>query len=237
MASSSDELLFDRASVRAIDAAAMTEFGIPGIVLMENAARGLCEHALNMLRDSAGDSVLIVCGSGNNGGDGYALARHLHNHHVNVVIVAVGEPKPESDAGINRAICERMGLPIIDARTLEAARFAEVDLIVDAIFGTGLDRAIDPASDAGRAIEAINASRKPILAVDVPSGVNCDTGQPVTAGGPCVTATRTVTFVGMKVGFFTAGAQDWLGVTFVCDIGAPRELIERLAVLKQTENG
>lgn len=226
--------------MRAIDRAAITEYGIAGIVLMENAARGLCEHALDMLPH--GDAhiarrVLIICGSGNNGGDGYALARHLHNHRISVLIAAIGLPKPETDAGINRAICERMRLPIIDSRELEPTQFAAADLIVDAIFGTGLDRAIDVCSEAARFIELINASGKPVLAVDVPSGLDCNTGRPVSPDGVCVKAMRTVTFVGMKIGFLEADAQQWLGKTVVCDIGAPRELSERFGRLQRIDRG
>jgi len=217
-------IVLDREAVRAVDRAAIDEYGIPSIVLMENAARALCEAALTMLGDARAGTrhVLIICGSGNNGGDGYALARHLHNRGVVVQLAALGEPKPNSDAGVNRRICERMGLSIIDARILPRRDSAEISLIVDAIFGTGLDREV--TGDAALVIEWMNRSACPILAADVPSGMDCNTGRQL---GACVRASRTVTFVGLKPGFLSPDAQKLLGEVVVGDIGAPRELIER----------
>ena len=218
-------IVFDRDAVRAVDRAAVDEYGIPGIVLMENAARGLCEQAMRMLRHAdPAASVLIVCGSGNNGGDGYALARHLHNRGVNALIATLGEPKPESDAGVNRSICEKMRLQMAGFERLDDGRTSHTRfaLIVDAIFGTGLDRAVSGA--AARAIEWINGASVPVLAVDVPSGMDCNTGKPL---GACVHAMRTVTFVGLKAGFLELDAQKLLGEVHVADIGAPRELLDR----------
>jgi len=227
-------LVFDRAGVRAVDQAAITEFGIPGLVLMENAARGLAEVALQMLDTSAhpAGNVLIICGSGNNGGDGYALARHLHNHGVSVTLIALGDPRPESDAGVNRAICERMRLPIhrIDAMR-DPSVFSNCSLVVDAIFGTGLDRPV--TGDAKEAIERINGSHRPVLAADVPSGLDADTGEVL---GIAVKAARTVTFVGLKRGFLCYQAQRWLGDVTVADIGAPRELLERFGTPLTRQN-
>lgn len=223
-------LVFDRQSVRAIDRAAIEEYGVPGIVLMENAARGLLREALAMLAQSPRSTphALIICGSGNNGGDGYALARGLHNAGVQVTLAALKEPSPQSDAGINFAICKRLGLPLVELDDLsEFDRKAQPDLIVDAIFGTGLDRPV--TGTALELINWINSRRRPVLAVDVPSGMDCDTGQPVGDGiGPVVRATKTVTFVGLKPGFLELDAQRWLGEVVVVDIGAPIELLEKL---------
>lgn len=217
-------IVFDRESVRAVDRAAIDEFGIPGIVLMENAARGVCERALELLPTEmpAARRVLIVCGSGNNGGDGYAVARLLHNRSVEVVIAAIGTPGDSTDAGINRRICERMRLAMIDVQGLVNQEPWRFDVIVDAIVGTGLDR--PPTGDAAAAIEWINRAERPVLAVDVPSGMDCNSGKPL---GACVRATMTVTFVGLKTGFLEFEAQRWLGEVVVADIGAPRELIDR----------
>ncbi len=214
-------LVFDRRAVRAVDRAAIDEFGIPGIVLMENAARGLADRAMQMLESSPGaHRVLIVCGSGNNGGDGYAVARHLHSRRVEVAIASLGHPNEKSDADINRGICERMRLPIVDASQLrDADDFA---LIIDAIFGTGLDR--DVSGGAARVIQWINNAERPVLAVDVPSGMDCDSGR---ALGACVRATSTVTFVGLKPGYLELDAQKLLGEVVVADIGVPQELLVR----------
>lgn len=212
--------VLDRDSVRAVDRAAVEEFGIPSILLMENAALGLAAHAKRMLQDLPTPRALIVCGSGNNGGDGYALARHLHNAGVDVSLVALGEPKAGSDAATNCRICRAMGLQEGPLEALEQAPHA--DLIVDAIFGTGLDRPVSgPAADA---IEQINAAHRPVLAVDIPSGLDCNTGRIL---GVAVRATVTVSFVGLKPGFFEPSARDLIGEVAVADIGAPIELVRR----------
>jgi NAD(P)H-hydrate epimerase len=214
--------ILDRASVRSVDRAAIEEYGIPGIVLMENAALGLTAEALRMLASSAGapPSVLIVCGSGNNGGDGYALGRHLHNAGVRVTFAALGEPRAGGDAAVNRDIALAMGLPEVPAD--RAGDHFDCDLVVDAIFGTGLDRPVRGAAAA--VIEKINQSGRPVLAVDVPSGLDCDTGRPL---GTAVRAARTVTFVGRKPAMTDPAAREFLGEVSVAGIGAPVELLER----------
>lgn len=211
-----DELVFDRAAVRAVDRAAIQRYGIPGIVLMENAARGLREVVLS--RVPRPRAVLICCGSGNNGGDGHALARHLHNAGVRVLVAALGAPRPGGDAATNEAIGRAMGLerhggpddPVPDA----------VELVVDALLGTGLDRPVE--GDARAWIRWMNGLGRPILAVDTPSGLDCDTGRPL---GAAARAETTVTFVGWKAGFLAPGADAYTGRVIVADIGAPVELL------------
>lgn len=212
--------VLDRAAARAVDRAASEEFGIPGIVLMENAALAIAGETLAMITGRADPVVMIVCGSGNNGGDGWALARHLHNAGVRAVVVPLGEPRPTTDAGLNCAIARRMRVEEITPDDIEGC--PAPDLIVDAIFGTGLDREVRGV--AVGMIEWINAASALVLAVDVPSGLDCDTGKPF---GAAVRATRTVSFVGMKPGFDQAHAQPYLGEIVIGDIGAPRELTER----------
>jgi NAD(P)H-hydrate epimerase len=225
-------IVFDREAVRRVDRAAIEEYGISGVVLMENAARGLADHAMRMLGGLGRSAlpapetrVLIVCGSGNNGGDGYALARHLHNRGIHVSLASLGMPKPDSDAGINQAICQRMQLP---ARTFsDLAHEGDgrpFHLIVDGIFGTGLDR--DVSGEAAEAIDWINRTGRQVLVIDVPSGMDCNTGRPLGLGG-CVKASLTVTFAGLKTGFLELDAQKLLGEVVVADIGVPRELLER----------
>ncbi len=222
MSASQTPYVLDRESVRAVDRAAIDEYGIPGIVLMENAARGLAAEAVAMLRGAEHEppQVLIICGRGNNGGDGYALARHLHNAGVAPVLAPLGEPRGESDAGINDAICRRMGIRRIALDQLDGC--AKADLVVDAIFGTGLDR--PTSGEAARVIDWINDAGRPVLAVDVPSGLDCDTGRPL---GTAVRATRTVTFVGLKPGLVQLHAAPLVGEVVVVDIGAPVELTHR----------
>ena len=212
--------ILDRDAVRAVDRAAIDEYGIPGVVLMENAARALAVEALAMMPKAAG-LVVIVCGRGNNGGDGWALARHLHNAGSDVRIAPLGNPREGGDAAVNCRICRNMSLREIVPDDLPA-HFADCDLVVDAIFGTGLDRAVTGAAAA--VIESINGSGRPVLAVDVPSGLDCDTGQPL---GSTVRAARTVTFVARKPAMNVESAGAYTGEVVVADIGAPVELLER----------
>ena len=212
--------VLDRDSVRAVDRAAIDEYGIPGVVLMENAARALAVETLAMMPKTAG-LVVIVCGSGNNGGDGWALARHLHNAGSDVRIAPLGEPREGTDAAVNCRICRNMNLCEIVGDDLPA-QLADCDLVVDAIFGTGLDRGVTGA--AATVIESINGSGRPILAVDVPSGLDCDTGQPL---GSTIRAARTVTFVARKPAMNVEAARAFTGEVVVADIGAPVELLER----------
>lgn len=213
-------LVLDRDSVRAVDRAAIEEYGIPGVVLMENAARGLAAEALEML-GRTGSRVVIVCGSGNNGGDGWALARHLHNAGATVTVAVLGEPGEGSDAAVNRHVCRRMAITEIAPDDL-SAHLQGCDLIVDAIFGTGLDRRVSGAAAA--VIDLINAGGRPVLAVDVPSGLDCDSGA---ALGCAVRAARTATFVARKPCMDMAVTEAYLGTVVVVDIGAPVELLER----------
>ena len=160
-----------REQAREIDRIAMEDFAIPGIVLMENAALGITRVVRDTLADGDGP-VAIVCGPGNNGGDGFAVARHLANAGiaVSVHMLVPAEAYPEdSDAGTNLAIVRHMAIEILDGTDLGGA-----GLVVDAIFGTGLTRLVrEPFRTA---IEAINAAAADVVAVDVPSGLDTNTG-------------------------------------------------------------
>src|SRR5579862_1198715 len=231
-----------REQCREIDRVAEQEFGIPGIVLMENASRGAAEEAYRMLwerarREGAADiseyGVEVVCGGGNNGGDGYALARHLYNGDVKVNVFSLVPPaKLSGAAAANRRILERTQVEIIDHLDTQHLHDNEQSwrrssLIVDAIFGTGLKAPMK--SHFGDAITRLNraaAEKKiPILALDLPSGLDCDTGIPC---DPTVRADVTVTFVSKKIGFKQTPAKEYLGRVVVAGIGAPREVIEKV---------
>jgi len=218
--------MLDRVASRMVDRFALDHFGLPGIVLMENAASGLVRatrHAL-LSRGVAipGARVLNVCGGGNNGGDGYALARRLHNDGVAVTLAPLAATKPGTDAAVNHAACRAMNLAF--ASLDDALDVDSFDLVVDAIFGTGLDR--PPDALAAEAIERLNAARPDILAVDLPSGLDCDTGEPL---GACIRATWTVTLGALKRGFANPRSRAFTGEVTVADIGVPRELIETCA--------
>jgi NAD(P)H-hydrate epimerase len=213
-----------RQQVREVDRRAIEIYGVPGIVLMENAARGAVEVAWEMLERRA-ENVTIVCGGGNNGGDGLAIARHLHNRGVNVqLLLAVDPEKYAGDAAINWRIVRAMGIEVggVDQAAELLSPFAS-SLIIDALFGTGLTEA--PRGDSQGVIERMNGSEVPILAVDLPSGLDCDSGEPL---GACVRATKTVTFVAEKVGFANPESRRYTGDIAVADIGCPRELIDEV---------
>ena len=211
-----------RDQVRTIDRLCVERYGIPGIVLMENAARAVADVAWEMLHGRPGD-VLVLCGGGNNGGDGLAVARHLHNRGCGVTIGLLVDPaKYKGDALTNWNVVRAMGLP---ARPYEAAMLrGHPALVVDAIFGTGLDK--PPRDPFGAVAAAVNGAGIPVLAVDVPSGLDCETGTPP---GGCIAAARTVTFVAEKVGYGSDVARRWLGRVTVGDIGCPRELVDEVA--------
>src|SRR5437762_4226923 len=167
-------MFLNREQVREIDRRAIEEFGVPGVVLMENAGRGAAEVLLSL---GANGPVVICCGKGNNGGDGFVIARHLDNRGVGVRVLLFARPEElTGDAAVNFRIIERAGLPILIQPDLAAlaGELAPAAWVVDALFGTGLSGALRPPFDA--IIAAINASGRPVLAVDIPSGLDCDTG-------------------------------------------------------------
>jgi len=214
-----------RDQVREIDRISIERYHIPGIVLMENAARAAAEVAWEMLGRRPDSNVMILCGGGNNGGDGLAVARHLHNRRVRVLIHTTVDPHVyDGDALKNWEIVDRMALPRTPRdginKLIVGGGFG---LIVDAVFGTGLTSA--PRPPFVMLAEACCLSRSPVLAIDIPSGLDCDTGLPL---GPCIRATRTITFVAEKVGFANPEARGCTGEVTIGDIGCPRELIEEV---------
>jgi NAD(P)H-hydrate epimerase len=223
-------MFLTRDEVRAIDRRAIEEFGVPGVVLMENAGRGTAEllRALGVK-----GPVLICCGKGNNGGDGFVIARHLDIQQVATTVLLFARPEElTGDAATNYRIIARAGLPIevhagpeLDPEAVRR-RLANADWVVDALFGTGLSGPVKPPFD--QIITAINASGARVLAVDIPSGLDCDTGKPL---GPTVRAEHTATFVAHKKGFANAEAAEWLGQVHVVGIGAPRRLLSAVGVI------
>lgn len=226
--------VLSREAVREVDRLAVERYGMPSVVLMENAALGLAGVAGAMLDAVRTNRAIILAGPGNNGGDGFALARHLHNAGREVSVLVSTDPgRYTGDAATNLRIVERMGLEIgrlgtsAGAETLEQGARGPV-LIVDALLGTGLHEAARGV--IGDVILQVNRLREPgvvVLAVDVPSGLDCDTGEPA-GGGPAIEADATVSFVALKRGFLTLGSQRWTGEVSVAGIGAPRVLLGEL---------
>jgi NAD(P)H-hydrate epimerase len=211
-----------RTAVRELDHRAIHEFGVPGVVLMENAGRGAAELLLRL--NPKRQEVLILCGPGNNGGDGFVMARHLENLLVPAGLMYLGDKPPIGDAGVQHEIAMRAGLVGDFSSDLGAL----VDYvagwngwIVDALFGTGLTRPL--TSPYAEIVAAVNQSQQPVLAIDIPSGLDCDTGEPL---GPTIKAAHTATFVAWKKGFLNPNAKPWLGDVHVVDIGAPKKLVD-----------
>jgi len=222
---SGERMRLTREQVRLIDKLALERYHIPGLVLMENASRAVADAIISMA-SVADASVAIVCGGGNNGGDGFAVARHLHNRGAHVDLVLAAAPaRLRGDALMNWQIVEAMGIENVDFHDSEDVVNAHaVDIVIDALFGTGLSR--QPDADMTKLIEVMNRSGLPIVAIDLPSGLDCDSGE---ALGACIRATRTVTFVAEKVGFANPASKQYTGEITVGDIGCPRELIEEVA--------
>jgi NAD(P)H-hydrate epimerase len=211
-----------RAQLREVDRRAIEEFGIPGIVLMENAARAVAEVAYRAAQRAQIPETLVLCGGGNNGGDGLAVARHLHNRRVPVKVGLTTDPaRYAGDALTNWRIVQSMKLPIIEV-SLTGIIHSGCLTVVDAIFGTGLSE--PPRKPFDEITLAVHLLGAEVIAVDVPSGLDCDTGKPL--GDACIEASITVTFVAQKVGFANEESEKYTGEIIVADIGCPRELIE-----------
>jgi NAD(P)H-hydrate epimerase len=216
------QYLLDREGARNLDRCAIEEFGIPGIELMENAAREACAAVRKHV--PARSRLVILAGRGNNGGDGWAMARLLHGAGHDVRVHSLGAARAGSDAARNQKRTE--ALPIQRQSTLEAVDLKNVSLVVDALYGTGLDRPIDGVGADW--IRQVNASTTPtILAVDLPSGLDADQGVPL---GPTIQATRTVTFVAPKLGMLAETAARYCGSIDVVSIGTPDSLLKRFGV-------
>ena len=214
------------AEMREADRRAIEEFGIPGAVLMENAGRGAAGVALEMLKGKPGRKPLVLAGRGNNGGDGYVIARHLSNAGMDVrVRVLAAFEEISGDARVHLDVVRRMKLDVREMRLPEeretlARELKECDLVVDAMLGTGTRGEIREPFAA--AIELVNASGRAVLAVDIPSGMDGDTGEPQ---GACIVAERTATFGAAKAGMLQRGAARFVGKITVVDIGMPREIL------------
>ena len=218
-----------REDVRRIDRIAIETLGVSGLVLMENAGRGAADAIEEFLGGSAaGKGVAIVAGGGNNGGDGFVVARHLAMRGAKVASFLVGPgDKLTPDASANLGILRKLGhdVRVVGAKELGglAGQLRGFDLVVDAVGGTGVRGAL--RGEMAAAVEAINAAGRPVVAIDIPTGLDCDTGQ---ATGPVVRAAMTVTFVARKKGFDAPGAEEYTGKIVVGDIGVPADVVEGL---------
>ncbi len=215
--------VMSRDEVRAVDAWAINEIGVPGVVLMENAGRSCAELVKEKLARVDHPNVCLFCGAGNNGGDGYVIARHLLNAGFHVKVILCSErAKIRGDAEVNLDILERLGQSV-ESLDMTAGGLAsrirllagDADMVVDALFGTGLQG--DLREPYRSLVDAVNALGRPVLAVDIPSGLDCDTGKML---GTAIKATYTVTFVAVKKGFTASpDAAACLGELYIASIG------------------
>ncbi len=212
-----------REQTRYVDKCASEQFGISGLVLMENAGRAATDLICQL---RVASPVVICCGKGNNAGDGYVIARHLlaRNYEVRVL----NWEKPESiskDARTNYSILRAMDAPIVelaDAWDADISQIlADTSWIIDALLGTGGSGSPRPPIDA--AIQAINQTKATTLAVDIPSGLDCDTGL---APGVAIKADHTCTFLAAKPGLIHSAGKSYVGELHIADLGIPDRIIE-----------
>ena len=213
-------LLGGNETTRKIDSFAINELKIPSIVLMENAAVSFVKHI-----DESENNFLIICGKGNNGGDGYAIARQLAVKGKNVKIFCISNENMSNDCGVNYEICMNMGIEIFyEVEELDRL-LLECDVVIEGIFGTGLNSEIKGIYR--EIIEKINFfnKNKKIYSIDIPSGINGDTGEIM---GISVKTDITISFVTYKKGFLNPKAKDYLGKVIVENIGLNQENISHL---------
>ena len=228
--------------MKAIDTCAIEEFGIPGVVLMENAGTGIIRLMEQKLGSLTGSYCIIFVGPGNNGGDGLVIARHLHQRGCEPIIFFLVDPDTMSgDAAIKLAIVRKLKLPfhIIDSpsrvKTIPVlikqveSRGLACCAIIDAIFGTGLSKQIrGQFADTIDLLNDMSSTKQiPVVAVDIPSGLNADNG---TILGRCVKATMTATFGCAKPGHVMRGNSDYTGDLHIIDIGIPPEIVSNAPI-------
>ncbi|MYV17775.1 NAD(P)H-hydrate epimerase [Furfurilactobacillus milii] len=208
------------AQSQAFDAYTMNQIGVPSMVLMERAALAVAHQIVNSPSFDL-KSVLVVAGTGNNGGDGVAVARLLHLNHISVTIWLLGNRDHASEQTQQQlAIADHYNIPVVTVQP----DMANYTTVVDAIFGVGLSR--DVTGKFADVVDAINAAKANVMAVDMPTGLGTDNGQVM---GTVVEATETVTMSYNKLGLATDNGRRFGGIVTVADIGIydPATLTER----------
>lgn len=213
--------IYNTSQVREIDRSAIEDHKIPGLTLMDRAARACLKALLDAWPDPG--AVAVFCGSGNNAGDGFIIAGLLQDRGIPVRACCVGrQPEPGSDAGDAFAYMQQAGVPIVDAsEALEG-----VTVVVDALLGTGISGDVRPAYQ--EVINQINAAQVRVLAVDLPSGLNADTGA---VGSACIRADVTVTFIGRKLGLLTNDGPEFSGQVSFASLDVPEHIVEEVEPL------
>ena len=218
------------AQMRDMDRRTVDEFSVPSIVLMENAALRVVEEMERRYSPLRGRRIAVICGKGNNGGDGLAIARHLSARFgADVIVWLAADPAAlTGDAKVNADMAETFGLDVRRVETAAGLGLGRSDVIVDALLGTGIKGAV--TGTAAELIGAMNDCGRPIVAVDLPSGLDAETGN---VNGPCVRATLTVTFALPKFGLLVYPGASFVGELVVADIGMPRQVMAAPAISVQ----
>jgi len=221
--------LVKASEIQEMDRLTIEDLGIPGVVLMENAARGASGAFLAHFAPSPNSRVLVLCGRGNNGGDGYVMARVLSEAGLQVIVLVLAEFKNiTGDALLNLEILRRMGVEIQEVPSEEQWKkqrrhLKGCDFIIDGLLGTGLHSPVK--GFYARVIGDLNKTNKPVTAIDIPSGLNADTGQPM---GVAVQASLTLTFGFPKIGQVVFPGAGLVGRLVCIDIGIPAAVVERI---------
>src|SRR3972149_9744128 len=213
-----------------IDRRAAEEFGIPPLLLMENAAHGVFRLVEEMYGPVKGKKITLICGKGNNGGDGLAAARQLYNQGARIQAYLLSEQTAlKGEAAVNFDIALKMGIELYsrDRYDMQGMRIAlnHSHVIIDAILGTGLSSPV--TGEYGEVIGLINDSGRPVVAVDIPTGIHADTGE---ITGRAVKAAATVSFAIPKRGHFLYPGSEFTGRLHVVDISIPRAAIEKESI-------
>ena len=223
-------ILVTAAEMQEMDRQAIENHGIPGLELMENAGRGATDVLLDQFAGTIKTGVGIICGKGNNGGDGFVIARYLADRRIDVTVYLLAKAtKVKGDAAANLKRLAALKVPVIeipdeDSFSKIKSDFCRFDLLVDAILGTGLTSDVRGFfKTVINFINDLNRSGIAVFAVDMPSGLNSDTGQPC---GACIRAQGTVTFALANIGHFTYPGADYTGKLEIIDIGIPAPAVE-----------
>jgi hydroxyethylthiazole kinase-like uncharacterized protein yjeF len=216
-----------------MDRSTIESFGLPGRILMENAGRGATQFFLEQFKDAENKKIGVIAGRGNNGGDGFVIARYLAQKGIRVTVYLLSEhQKVSGDAAANLKLLSPLKVPVIeipDAKSFSAHETAmrHEAIWIDAILGTGLRS--DVKGFFKDVIDFINQLNKPVFAVDIPSGLNSDTGQPC---GACIRADATATFAFAKTGHFLFPGADYTGNLEIIDIGVPPHIANDVGPLQ-----
>ena len=208
-----------------MDDVTIQEFHVDVLVLMENAGRATAALAKQMLRETTfGKRVACLVGGGNNGGDGMVAARHLANWGAEVNVIVGATKDRMKDVPLEQLhVLEKMGIPIL----LGDYNLRDYDLLIDGLIGYGLEG--NPREKIAVMIKDANASGRPILALDLPSGMNATTGE---AYDPCIKAIATITLALPKTGFLTPGASPYIGSLYLADISIPQKVYQSFRLQK-----